>query len=116
MMPHDDMPQDAEMIKTVLQKIIDEMNGLESNRIMPESRKPKMVAAQVDIAAKPEEGSPQEESMESPEEESSEMNPEVLKQLMDKAGQADESGAMPEDHADELHPAIADLIRKKKGM
>jgi hypothetical protein len=110
MMPHDDMSQDADMIKTVLQKIIDEMNGFEANRIMPDSHKPKMMAAKVDISANPIE----ETQAEMPDENSSEMKPDVLKELLDKAGTADDSGSLPEDNTEGLHPSIAALVAEKR--
>jgi hypothetical protein len=135
---HDDQDQDAEMIKQVLQKIITEMDGLESHRIHP-----KVMAAHVDIAA-PKDGSqpddsempptpmfgggqvglkhPNENHGETPEESSPEnqmnqhegLDPDVLKKLMDRAGQADESGSEPEDEFLGMPPAIADAVRKKR--
>lgn len=111
-MTHDDLPQDAEMIKSVLHKIIDEMDALEAGRINP-----KMVA-KVDVAVPHNESTEPaaEEASETPEEESSELDPEVLKQLMDKAGHADESGATEEENTDELPPSLADAVRRKKAM
>ena len=87
-MPHEDKQQDADMIKTILQKIIDEMNTMESDRIMPEERKPKVMAAKVDVM-----------TPESMDEGSDELDPTVLSELMTKAGEADESGSLPEDRA-----------------
>lgn len=105
MMPHEDTHQDADMIKTILQKIIDEMNTMESDRIMPDERKPKVMAAKVDVMAP----APDEE-------ESDELDPNVLGELMNKAGEADESGELPEDKESDLPPEIADAVRRKKEM
>lgn len=101
-MPHEDMSQDKDMIKSVLQKIIDEMDTMESDRIMPEHRRPKMMKMEVE-AVKPMEDM-----------ESEELDPAVLGELMNKADQADESGALPEDHENDLPPEIADAVRRKK--
>lgn len=61
-MEHDDKAQDMDMIKSVLQKIIDEMTQFESDRIMPEDRKPKMAAMEIHADSE----TPEEESSESP--------------------------------------------------
>lgn len=105
MMPHDDASQDKDMIKTILQKIIDEMNTMESDRIMPEERKPKVMEMEVKAAQ------PMDEEMES-----DELDPNVLGELMSKAGEADESGALPEDRESDLPPEIAEAVRRKKKM
>lgn len=102
MMPHDDKPQDMDMIKTVLQKIVDEMNTMESDRIMPDSRKPKAMAMEIKTTQ------PMDEM------ESDELDPTVLSELMNKAGEADESGALPEDRENDLPPEIRDAISRKK--
>jgi|ERR1019366_7501362 hypothetical protein len=136
--PHDDQDQDAEMIKQVLQKIITEMDGLESNRIHP-----KVMAAHVDVAApkagiQPDDSTmpptpmfdggeigqkhPNENSAETPEaaepenqfNQHEELDPSVLKKLLDRAGMADESGSESEDEFTGLPPAIADAVRKKR--
>ena len=112
MLEHEDQKQDMDMIKSVLQKIIDEMNEFEADRIMPEEKKPKAMVAEVHAV----EGSPEEEAMESPEEEKTEdgLNPNVLSELMDKAESADEEGNLPEDHENSLPPELAALVREKK--
>lgn len=102
MMPQD-MNQDKDMIKSVLQKIIDEMDTMESDRIMPESRRPKAVEMEVKTAQ------PMDEEMES-----DELDPNVLGELMSKAGEADESGALPEDRESDLPPEIRDAVSRKK--
>lgn len=108
-MPHEDMKQDTDMIKSVLQKIIDEMNGMEADRIMPEERKPKMVKTEVEIVK------PMEEEM-GEEMESEELDPAILGELMHKAGEADESGELPEDRESELPLEIAEAVKRKKEM
>lgn len=104
-MPHEDMSQDKDMIKAVLQKIIDEMDTMESDRIMPDHRKPKVMAMEVKTAQ------PMEEDMES-----DELDPNVLGELMSKAGEADESGSLPEDRESDLPPEIAEAVKRKKEM
>lgn len=104
-MPHEDMSQDKDMIKSVLQKIIDEMDMMESDRIMPEHRRPKAMKMEVEAV------SPMQEEMES-----DELDPTVLGDLMSKAGEADESGALPEDRESDLPPEIAEAVRRKKEM
>lgn len=103
MMPHEDMSQDKDMIKAVLQKIIDEMDTMESDRIMPEGRKPKAVEMEVKTMH------PMDEEMES-----DELDPSVLSELMSKAGEADETGALPEDRESDLPPEIRDAVNRKK--
>lgn len=111
MMPHDDEKQDVDMIKTVLQKIIDEMNEMESQRMLPDGHPSK----HVEIAAKVEPSeNPEEESMESPEEEASEHDDGALSDLLGKADHADEEGALPEDHEEELPPEIQALVAEKR--
>lgn len=107
---HDDQAEDADMIKQVLQKIIDEMDSLEAGRIHP-----KMVAAKVDVAASPEHPGIEDDQPE-PDADDQGLDPDVLKQLMDKAGSADDSGATPDDQLGDLHPDVAMAVRKKKGL
>ena len=103
---HPDAAEDADMIKSVLQKIIDEMNDLESNRILPEDKKPKVMTAKVE-AVKP---------VEEPMEDEADLDPGVLDELLGKAEKADASGSLPEDSEDELDPELADIVRKKKSL
>lgn len=143
-MEHDDKMQDMDMIKSVLQKIVDEMNQFESDRIMPEDRKAKMA---MDIHA---EGSPADEMLESPEEDKLEpmelykgsyglphpnddkgesveeaepenqfnqhedLDPTVLTELLKKADEADEDGVMPEERENDLPLELEKLVREKK--
>lgn len=106
MLEHDDQKQDVDMIKSVLQRIIDEMNEFEADRIMPEEKKPKAVVAEVKTM----------EPMEMDESEETEegLSPIVLSELMSKAESADEEGNLPEDNEDSLPPEIAALVREKK--
>lgn len=104
-MPHEDAAQDKDMIKEILHKIIDEMDRVESDRIMPEHRKPKMVEMEVKTMKPTDE-------MESEEDEG--LDPAVLGELMNKAGEADESGELPEDKESDLPPEIADAVKRHK--
>ncbi len=113
MLEHNDMSQDANMISSVLRKVADEMEQMESDRIMPDHMKPKMEVAKVSMEAKPEDAIMDESGMDS---QDSSLDPDVLKELMDKAGSADETGATPDDQLDEFDPEIAALIRKKKEL
>lgn len=97
----------TDMVKSILQNIIDDMNDMEADRIMPEDRKPKAMKVEVKTATpKPE---MVEETMED-----DELDPAVLDELMTKADQADENGLLPEDAEDELPPDIADSVRRKR--
>lgn len=46
--------------------------------------------------------------------ESEELDPAVLGELMNKAGEADESGSLPEDRESDLPPEIAEIVKRKK--
>lgn len=103
-MEQEDMPQDVDMVRNVLQKIIDEMDTMEAGRIHP-----KMVDAKMTTV------DPKEEPMaEEMPEESGELDPTVLKSLLDKAGSSDDSGALPEDGDMDLPPSLRDAVRKKR--
>lgn len=104
MLEHEDQKQDTDMIKSVLQKIINEMNEFEADRIMPEERKPKAVMAEVKTV----------EPVESEEMDTEGLSPEVLSELMTKAESADEEGNLPEDQEDSLPSELANLVREKK--
>lgn len=105
---HPDEQQDKglikDMIKEVLQKVIDDMNSLETDRIMPMDKKPQVMSAKIE-AVKPVEEMPEDES---------DLDPGVLDELLGKAEKADDSGSLPEDGTDELEPELADIVRKKK--
>lgn len=98
--PHD-------IIKEILQKIIDEMGTLESDRIMPEHRKPKVMALEVEAAV------PVSDELDV---EDDELDPTVLNELLTKADDADETGAFPEDAEDDLPPEIGMAVRRKKKL
>ena len=106
MLEHDDQKQDADMIKSVLQKIIDDMNEYEADRIMPMERKPKAMIAEIKT-----EEHPMEEEMDD-----EGLNPEVLSQLMEKAGTANDQGETEEDVTEGLDPEIARLVQEKKKL
>jgi hypothetical protein len=109
-MQHNDEAQDAQMIISVLQKVIDDMKSMESDRLMPDHMKPKVEMAKIDVAA------PKEDTSMPEDEQDSDLDPDILSKLMDKANSADDNGATPEDNVDELDPDIADIIRNKKAM
>lgn len=93
-----------DMIKIILQKIIDEMNTLESDRIMPEDRKPKAVKVEVESAIPiAVEG-----------EEDEDLDPTVLTDLLTKAGEADETGAPLDDIVGDFPPEINDAVRRRR--
>ena len=98
--------QEKDMIKSVLQKIIDDMNSYEADRIMPMERKPKTVVAEVkSVEAEP---------MEEMEDDEEGLNPDILSQLLDKAEKASPEGETEEDTEEGLDPEIAQLVREKR--
>jgi len=101
---HDDETQDVDMIKQVLQKIIDEMDQMEADRLSPGSMKPKVVEAHI-------EAHPMDEMANSDDEES---DPSALPSLMDKASHADNEGTLPEDSENDVPPELASIIAEKK--
>lgn len=106
---HGDAPQDMDMIKMVLQKFIDEMDNMDAAHMMPADKRPMPVEAKMSVdAAGPETG------MMGDDESNGDLDPAVLSQLMDKAGQADADGALPEDHEDDLPPELSALVKMKK--
>jgi len=109
MLEHEDMKKDTDMIKSVLQKIIDDMNEYEADRIMPEERKPKAIIAEV----KSMEANPMDE-MDA--DDSEELNPDVLSQLLEKADKSNPEGETEEDAEEGLDPEIARLVREKRKL
>lgn len=95
-----------DMIKEILQKIIDEMGALESDRIIPEHRRPKAIALETKIAA------PISEELDIETDE--DINSTVLDELLIKADNADETGLLPEDVTNDLPDEITETIRRKK--
>lgn len=115
---HDDQSQDADMIKKVLQKIIDEMDGLEANRIHPKVEVMKLSGGSDGVphpmtnhAETQEEAEP-----ENQDNQHEELDPEILKTLLDRAGDANDSSSQSESDFLDLPPAVADAVRKKKGL
>ncbi len=102
MLSNEHDPKD--MIKMILQKIIDEMNTLESDRIIPDDRKPKAVKVEVESAI----------PLAVEGEEDEDLDPTVLTDLMTKAGEADETGALPDDIEGDFPPEINDAVRRRK--
>lgn len=115
MTQHDDMAQDSEMIKTVLQKIISEMDQLEAERIAPNKFRGGIVKGVDHPTANHAETVPEAEP-ENQDDQHEPLDPNILKTLLDKAGQADESGALPEDHESELPETIIAAVREKKKL
>lgn len=117
MLEHNDAPQDADMIRSVLQKICDEMDTLEADRITPDHRKPGYSNGSAGIP-QPNENSaetPREAEPENMENQHEGLDPEVLKQLMDKATTADDQGSTPEDEENMFPDEIQDAINRKRG-
>lgn len=112
-MTHDDAAQDMDMIRSVLQKICDEMDGLEADRIMPAHKKPGYAAGSFGVE-QPNENKAETLDEAEPENPEPELDSDVLKSLLDKAGEADETGKLPEDDMADLPPSIADAVRRKK--
>lgn len=91
-----------DMIKQALMKVIDDMTLMESDRLMPDERKPKVEGS---IALdKPTDDMPMDDSE----------DPAALDAIMGEADKADSTGAMPEDQTNDLPPEIMDVVRKKK--
>jgi len=111
---HDDQAQDAEMIRSVLQKICDEMNGLEADRIMPAHKKPGYAHGDVVAPEHPAENHALDLGEAEPENEANELDPHVLESLMEKAEGANEDGSTEEDTEADLPPTIVEAIRIKK--
>lgn len=115
---HDDAAQDSGMIAEVLRKIADDMEGYEANRIHPKVEVMHLAEGSAGIPH-PNEDSAETVDQAEPENQDNQhepLDPKILAELMDKAGQADDSGTTPDDTMDDLPPEIADAVRKKKGM
>lgn len=108
-----EVTHDADMVRSVLQKICDEMNGLEADRIMPAHKKPGYAAGSMGVEM-PNENKAETMQEAEPENPEPELDSDVLKSLLDKAGEADETGKLPEDDMADLPPSIADAVRRKK--
>lgn len=131
--PVQDMPQDTgeendektqmDMIKTTLQKLIDDMNTLEAGRIAP----PKPDASTPPAPLGLSEGShgiprPNEDDAETPDEaepenqdnQHGELDPNILKTLLEKAGSSDEDGSLPEDVEHEFPQEVQNAVNEKR--
>lgn len=111
---HADEAQDAEMISSVLQKIVDEMHGLEADRILPAHKKPGYAHGEVVAPEHPAENHAETLDEAEPENEANELDPEILESLMEKAEHANEDGSTEEDEMADLPPTIVEAIRLKK--
>lgn len=111
---HDDTAQDAEMIRSVLQKICDDMGSLEADRIMPAHKKPGYANGNVVAPENPADNEALDHSEAEPENQANELDPKILESLMEHAEHANEDGGTPEDELDKLPPTIAEAIRRKK--
>lgn len=99
-----EMPNKMDMIKSALMKVIDDMTAMESDRLMPDEKKPKVEPA-------PAESPDLEMSGTSPEDPADGSG---LDALMGEADKADASGSLPEDRENDLPPEIMEVVRKKK--
>lgn len=114
-MPHDDEMQDESMIKEVLQRIIDEMDGMEAKRIHPKVEVMHLSGGSDGIP------NPNENSAETPEQaepeqqqnQHEELDPTVLKTLLEEAEGNETSSQSTDDFLD-LPPEIVDAIRNKR--
>lgn len=102
----DDKAQDMDMISQVLRKVADEMDKMDADGYLPDHMKPKMVEAKVE--ASPLDDMPMDDDSDESDDAS------MLPSLMDKAGMADDEGALPEDKQDDVDPAIAAIVAQKK--
>ncbi len=100
---HDDSGDDMDMIKQVLQKIIDEMDGMEADRFSPSSAKPKAIEAHIEA-----------HPMDSMPEDDGDDTGTMLPDMMQKAGSADSEGMLPEDKESDVPPELAAIIAEKK--
>lgn len=101
---------EMDQIKSMLQKVVDEMDSMESNRILPDGHPSKMTA--MAVKATPEAGIAADEP--DMNDDSTDMDPNVLSQLMDKATTADDSGTLPEDQNSDLPPEILAAVERNK--
>lgn len=116
MMPHDDENQDKDMIASVLQKIVGEMHGYESDRIMPMEKKPGYAMGSNGI---PKPNEDKGETMEQAEPENQDnqhepLDPSILKELMAKADQADSDGSIPGEDMSDMPHEIQMLVEEKR--
>jgi hypothetical protein len=96
------------MIKQTLMKVIDDMNKMEGQRLLPDGHPKKMSA----MPPAPE--APAIAADEPDAEEGGDLDPGMLGQLLDKAGQANPDGSTEEDAQVGLDPDIAAIVAEKK--
>lgn len=115
-----DMP-DLDSIKQSLMKVIDQMDQMESQRLLPDGHplkaKAPEPAAGVDPNSAPSLGGPSDGAIgdDEPDTDDSGLDSGVLSQLMDKASSVDDSGASPDDEAEaNLPPEIVAAVAAKK--
>lgn len=116
MMPQEDKTQDMDMIADALQKIVDEMHGYESNRIMPEEKRQGMFAGSNGLV-KPNENSAETMEQAEPENQDNQhepLDPEIVKELMAKATEADNEGNIPGEDMSDLPHDIQKLVEEKR--
>ena len=107
--------QDMDIIKNGLQQIIDQMESLETNRILPDGHPNKTMApdpTSADGSVSPDAGDTS--SMPPEGDDSSAMDPKVLDELMNKASASDSEGSTPDDATEGLPPEIVAAVAKKK--
>lgn len=122
----DQEKQQMDMIKTTLQKLIDDMNTMEAGRIAPPKPDvPTSPDASAPLALS--EGShgiprPNEDHAETPDEaepenqfnQHEELDPNILKSLLEKAGSADEEGSLPEDQENDFPQEVQNAVNEKR--
>lgn len=109
--------EDNDLVKGVLQKMIDDMNGLEAERIRPKVTVMKLSDGSSGIP-RPDENeaeTPREAEPENMENQHEPLDPKVLKELMDKATNADDDGSLPEDQENAFPEEIQAALDKKRG-
>lgn len=118
--------QETDMIKSTLQKLIDDMNAMESDRISPPAPEAAAMPDEMDKApglflgagiSRPNENHAEmypEAEPETQENQHEPLDESVLNALLDKASHADDEGGTHDDYMDEFDPDVAAAIRKKK--
>lgn len=102
---------ELDMIKQTLMRVIDDMNKMESQRLLPDGHPKKMG----DMPPAPSPDAPAIAADEPDGDEgSSDLDPNVLGQLLDKAGDAGPDGSTDEDAQSALDPDIAAIVAEKK--
>ncbi len=117
----DDSTPDLDTIKQLLMKVIDQMNQMESQRLLPEGHplKEKAPAEGVDTntdpAQAPAEGSISDDEPDASSGDTAGLDSGVLSDLMDKASATSPDGSSPDDMAgSDLPPEILSAVMNKK--